>query len=408
MQLTLLALAVALQAPPNFAGTIVTPKMGQRSGPLNLAVILWDPGRADHLAPSKEQIGSLIFGKERSVAGWWRENSGSRSSLQESAVLGWYKSDYPAPHYWRPEAEDKGRNGFLNGHTEKWAEAIRKAEKDFDFAKYDRNRNRILEPTELGILFVIPQNNPFGTMRTPAGREVPTWEPLTVDGVTIPAITEAYVGNPPNLGLVAHELSHLFLGAPDMYVDAPHRAGALSIMDVSYRSVHLGPFEKLKLGWLRTRLLTKPGEYELKDVETSNEAIVLYDPASNGREYFLIENRWRGRSYDAGGIPADGLAVWQILEDPADFRRGAPHESTAGDWGRWGVRLLRPGLNASVADRGAFLSKGDSIEWSFVATLGSWSIVVLSDPGPRIKFKLRRLNTKNFLPREIGVESSWL
>lgn len=390
MSLPLVALTLALQN-PDFSGTIVTPKMGHRTGPMPVVAILWDPGRPDHLAPAKETIENLLFGKDRSVAGWWRENSGGKCTLQNAAVLGWYKSDFPADHYWRAVARDRGRTGFLNGHVEKWAEAIRKADKDFDFAKYDRNRNGTLEPTELGVLFVIPQNGPFGTMRTPAGKEVPAWEPLTVDGVTIPAITEAYIGNPPNLGLVAHELSHILLGAPDMYLDAPHRAGAFSLMDISYRSVHLDPFLKLKLGWLKPRVVTKPGEYSLRDVETSREALIVYDPRRGSGEYFLLENRWRGKTYDADGLTADGLAVWHIMEDASDFLRSAPPGTSSQDWGRWGVRLLRANGGRPVEDSKALIGKGERLDFRGLSDeLGQWSVEVVSDPGAQIRIKLRR------------------
>lgn len=355
MPLHLLALTLVLQT-PDFSGTIITPKMSARAGPLPLLTVLWDPGRPDHIAPSREQIESLIFGREKSVAGWWRENSKGKCTLQNAAVLGWYKADFPAAHYWRSEAEDKGRTGFLGGHVEKWTEALRKAEKDFDFAKYDRNRNGVLEPAELGILIVVPQNGPFGTMRTPAGREVPAWEPLVLDGVKIPAITEAYIGNPPNLGLVAHELSHLLLGAPDMYLDAPHRAGAYSLMDVSYRSVHLDPFLKLKLGWLKPRIVTRSSTFEIR----TGEAALLYEADRGPQEYFLLEYR-RRQGYDAE-VPAEGVTVWHILEDPKDFGDG----KTASDWGRWGVRLVRSIGRAPADDREAPFGVGASIElhWS--------------------------------------------
>lgn len=387
MTLPFAALLLSLQT-PNFAGTIVTPKMSARSGALPLVAILWDPGRPDHLAPSKESIEDLLFGKNRSVAGWWQENSGGRSTLQMAGVLGWYKSDFPADHYWRAESEDKGRTGFLSGHVEKWAEAIRKADKEFDFAKYDRNRNGSLEPTELGILFVIPQNGPFGTMRQPAGREVPAWEPLTVDGIRIPAITEAYIGTPPNLGLVAHELSHLLLGAPDMYLDAPHRAGAFSIMDVSYRSVHLGPFEKLKLGWLKPRVVSRAGEYPLRDVESSGEAILVWDPDRGAEEYFLIENRWRGSSYDADGLPADGLVVWHIFEEPKDFLADAPDRTAPDDWGRWGVRLLRSRPGSRDVD--AFFEPKILHEFPWRRPgKRAWHWELDGDPGNRVKVRIR-------------------
>src|SRR4030095_4365265 len=105
-----------------------------------------------------------------------------------------------------------------------------------------------------------------------------------------------------------------------------YRCAAYSIMDASYTTTHFDPFEKLKLGWLKPNLVTSSGEHELRDVETHSDSIILFDPARGPGEYFMLENRWRGKSYDAGmsdpnvtggGIPADGLAVWDIVEAPA-------------------------------------------------------------------------------------------
>src|SRR5262249_35065572 len=147
----------------------------------------------------------------------------------------------PADHYWgENQTTDTDGDGWLNGHTEKWAEAIRKADGEFNFAAFDPNHDGILAPHELGILIVIPQNIPFGSNRGVVGREVPL-QPLVVDGVTIGTIAEAYIGNPPNHGVVAHELSHLLLGLPDMYVDffTPTRPGSYSLMDGTYSPIHL-------------------------------------------------------------------------------------------------------------------------------------------------------------------------
>ena len=74
-------------------------------------------------------------------------------------------------------------------------------------------------------------------------------------------------------------------------------------------------------------MVTQSGLYLLNDVETHGEGIILYDTARGPEEYFILENRWRGRSYDAGverlgqGIPANGLAVWRVIESPVLFNR---------------------------------------------------------------------------------------
>lgn len=382
---------------PDFAGTLFTPKMARASGVRHVVAILWDPGRPDNPAPPAAAIDKLLFGANPSVRDWYRENSGNRFRLVREAVLGWYPADRPAAHYWA--GDDDKEDAWLDGHVEKWAEAIRKAAVDFDFAARDTNGNKVLEPEELAILIVIPQNGPFGTVRQPAGRQVPSFEPLIVDGVRIPVIAEWYTGSPANLGAPAHELSHLLLGTPDLYMNAPwaFAAGAFSIMDGSYTSTHFDPFVKLKTGWLSTRVVTGTGTYMLRDVETRREALILYDPARGPGEYFLIENRTRGTSYDAGrggaggGLPNNGIAIWHILENPALLPLSKPPLGDPGEWGRRGIRLVRANGGTPVDDAKAlFRTSGVMVGPSSTPAKLRWidgssshfTVTLLSAPGP--------------------------
>ena len=364
-----------------------------------MLVILWDPHRPDHPAPSKNAVENLIFGSKPSVSDYFLENSGGRFKMESAGVLGWYDADKSADHYWGPLdqedlPEDRNRNGiidsgedlnnngkldgpdgilqpdedtngngkldydlngdgWLSGHVEKWAEAIRKADKDFDYKKYDANNDNILSPDELAINIVIPQNNPFGTNRGAAGKEYPNWEPLIVDGVRINVISETYIGSPPSLGLVAHELSHILLGAGDMYFSffQPYAAGPYSLMDQApHNPPHLDPFHKLRLGWIVPKVVTSDGWYKIRDIETHHKAYILYDPARSDKEYFIIENRWSGNSYDSYLIDT-GLAVWHIIEDPNIFDTLPTPPSVDPQqwndpkwkgWARRAIRMIRP------------------------------------------------------------------
>jgi|GEM_PF-937707 len=322
------------------------PVIGRR----NLLVILWDPHRPDHPAPTKAAVQDLIFGPGLSVRDYFLQNSGGRFTLENAGVLGWYDANKPADHYWNHPAACCP-DGFIHGHVEKWTEAIRKADTGFDYRAYDINGDGVLSPDELGILIVIPQNDPFGTNREVAGRECPNWEPLYVDGVRINTIAEAYIGSPPSLGLVAHELSHLLLGAGDMYFFGgyPYAAGPYSLMDQSPNAPgHLDPFHKMRLGWLVPRIVG--GVCEIPDVETHNEVCLLYDRTRGNKEYFLLENRWPGTSYDSG-LPDRGLGLWLIIEDPAVYGSlAAPpgvdpqawNDPAWTGWGRRAIRLVRP------------------------------------------------------------------
>jgi M6 family metalloprotease-like protein len=322
-------------------------------GSRKVLAILWDPHRSTDPASTRTAIENLLFGPKPSVADYFLENSGGRMKLENAGVLGWYDAAYPASYYWGPtDPGDSNGDGWINPHVQKWAEAIRDADPYFNFAAYDLNGDKYLSPDELGILIIIPQNDPFGTMRQAVGREVPLQD-LIADGVKIDWITEAYIGSPPSLGLAAHELAHLLLGAGDMYFYffQPYAAGPYSLMDQSPNNPgHLDPLHKVQLGWLNTRVVTSNGWYRLGDIETRQEALILYDPLRGGQEFFLVENRWRGSSYDSV-LPYSGIAVWQMIEDEAVFSTLPVPPSVDpvqwndpkwGGWARRGMRMIRP------------------------------------------------------------------
>jgi M6 family metalloprotease-like protein len=334
-------------------------------------------------------------------------------------VLGWFTADKPAEHYWDNSNRDdtrhdndapeyhqqKYRDGWLSGHAEKWAEAIRKAAREFNFAAYDSNHDGAITPEELAILVVIPQQNADGFVRDVVAREWPQTEPLVVNGVRLTRISEWYTGQPPILGTAAHELTHHLLKTPDMYFDVPwpYAPGAYSIMDQSYRTSHLDPFCKLKLGWLQYGVAMESGEYSLLGVENSRQALILYSGRRGPAEYFLLENRWRNRSYDAGaggagaGIPQDGLAVWHILEDPALYPRVNAPANTPLDWARRGVRLIRANGGTPFDDShalfGLSMTLSDStspanLRWLDGSPSG-FEVALITPPGPQVRLRIR-------------------
>jgi M6 family metalloprotease-like protein len=339
--------------------------------PTPLLTILWDPQWTGVPKPTEESIKSLLYGETNSVQDYFLENSNDQFTIENAGILGWYDADKPAEHYWNESPEndpkDTDGDGWLNGHVEKWAEAIRKADQDFNFANYDSNLDGNLTPDELGILIVIPSQQPNGFARHVVGQEFPSVKPLAVDGVEIAAndlgvsIAEVYFGSPPNLGLVSHELSHLLLGHSDMYFnfDTPFAAGEYSLMDQHWKAPHLDPFAKLKLGWVEPEIVTESGYYNITDIETNHNVWILMDPSKGTDEYFIIENRWTGNSYDSD-MSDSGLAVWHIIEEPAIYGSQIPPTppgSNQGlweekwqtisphDWGRRAISMIKPVWN---------------------------------------------------------------
>lgn len=355
-------------------------------GNKNVLVILWDPKRPTHMAPDKNAVDQLIFGSMNSVQRYFTENSGRKCTIQKAAILGWYAAKYPADFYWRSGKYNpnslatndphlwidkngkygqpgskryKDDEGFIGGHSHKWAEAIRSADADFNYSWYDSNGDQFLSPDELTVLVIIPQNGAYGTRRGVVGKHLPKEEALIVDGVRINQIVEAYIGNPMSMGLVAHELAHILFNADDMYYKGannndlfqPFSPGMYSLMDDSPRSPgHLDPVHKLKFGWLTPRPVQQNGWYDVKDIASSNEVLVLFDRNRGTKEYFLIENRYKGSSFNRN-LPRQGLAIWHVIEEasvyknsptPPGVKPGDWTNSKLQNWGRKAVRMIRP------------------------------------------------------------------
>jgi hypothetical protein len=74
--------------------------------------------------------------------------------------------------------------------------------------------------------------------------------------------------------------------------------------------------------------------YTIPDVETHHRVLVLLDHGRGTDEYFLVENRWPGTSYDAP-LPDAGLDVWHIMENPDDYDAAPPPPTV--DIGSWSM-----------------------------------------------------------------------
>lgn len=350
------------------------PPMGHRQGRRQVVALLWDPHRPTDPAPAVADVDSTIFGPSASARDYYLEVSGGAFTIERAGLFGWFDASRPADYWWGPpDTNDTDHDGWVHPHVQKWAEAIRDADPQFNYEAFDTNGDGKLAPEELGPLIVIPQNQAFGSNRGVVGREYPNPMPLVVDGETISTIAEVYIGSPPNIGVVAHELGHLLSNLPDLYFalpgdgmwagipfDNPFAASDYCLMDATYNNAHFCPFLKLKLGWLRPHLVLRSGHYELRSIERDREAWILLDPARGTSEYFIVENRFPANTYDMN-LPDQGLGVWHIIEEPAIYGAlippvppNAPASSrqdlwaqkwaliAQNDWGRRGIRMIRP------------------------------------------------------------------
>jgi len=312
-------------------------------------VLCLDPGRPGHPAPTEQTVGNQINGSDGglSLRGWLSTNTGARVSMGQAQLVNCGPfAPAPPEHagwwYWQ------GGPGE-NRHAEAWRDAIRAADGQVDFHAYDSNADGRVTRDELALFIVRPQDVPYGTNR---GIDV------AVDGNPTPLRFEledlflsangAYRRQA--VGLMAHETGHLLLDGDDMYIgdscpSYPQLAGIFNIMDTTYGATHLGPLEKLK-GALVTPdalpiedLVTQT--VPLASVEGRREVTILYDPARQDREYFLLENRWgAGDLYDQGLFPQNSVAVWLLIEDPALAQQHPPPGGAACHWKPKSTRRL--------------------------------------------------------------------
>jgi hypothetical protein len=154
----------------------------------------------------------------------------------------------------------------------------------------------------------------------------------TDDGVIIPkSFDVAGAGQWAGWMNLAHEISHLISSeARDLYnfrSTGGYHVG-LDRYDVMASggsgTTHHNPWTKMKIGWVNATVVSSSGPYTLNSIESSPDVLQI---KRSDQEYLLIENRWRGSSYDNSythiyrhffrgdsGIPGEGLAIYHIDE----------------------------------------------------------------------------------------------
>jgi len=151
---------------------------------------------------------------------------------------------------------------------------------------------------------------------------------------------------PAYAGVYAHEFGHV-LGLPDQY-DYGYQSegtGMFTLMaSGSYgrtinnawysgqTPVHIDAWSKLYLGFAEPIEIIEDESITLRPVTEAPDIYKLEVPGSNGREYFLLENRQQesfdeGLSYNVDGESLHGLVVYHIVDDMIQKRFGRPNEA---------------------------------------------------------------------------------
>jgi len=323
----------------------------------------------------------LVFGDPRpgirpSVRQIYQANSDGRLLLVPATAGDTHDGTADGVVGWVASSES---STVLTDPSKKRAEAIRVADPLFDYNVYDANSDGFITTDELVVIAVFADNaatgasceqhighpNPPDCVNRPGGNTRPTDPRQVAVDQGSPDPVQVYqhvagVGEIAHVEVVAHEVAHSSFGLGDLYsIDPaacspyttvadgyycgttwyPPSPGVYSLMDSYWEDfiMHLDPWAKLHLGFLKPLVVTHDGTYTLYDAETDRsfstqtsqpEALIIYDPfhVEPYKEYFVVENR------NLPGLADHGLAVWLIDEYTPDLRKRIRLIRRGGHW----------------------------------------------------------------------------
>ena len=229
-----------------------------------------------------------------------------------------------------PYTSTKNANQCYSQSRSIFKAALKSANDDIDFSKYDNNGDGRVDMVfflvagysaasngrESGYLWPHASNFTYDYInydskwfdRYASSTELYGWE-STPSSVVVEGI-----------GTVCHEFSHV-LGLPDFYDTdyddnggESHHPGGWDIMaggsDYNYGRTPAGYtfYERYALGWARPKTINGEGNFSLEAVNKSREGYILRTPVNN--EFFTIENRQK-TGWDAY-IPGHGMIVTRV------------------------------------------------------------------------------------------------
>ena len=229
-----------------------------------------------------------------------------------------------------PYTSSKRANQCYSSSTSIFTSALKNANNDIDYTKYDNNNDG-----KVDMVFFLVAGYSAASNGESSGYLWPhasslSFSHLSLDGKWLDryaSSTELYGWeNTPStvvvegIGTVCHEFSHV-LGLPDFYDTdysggggQSHDPGEWDVMaggsDFNYGRHPVGYtlFERYALGWASPKTIKKTGNYELAAVNVSRSGYILRTPVAN--EYFTLENRQR-TGWDTY-LPGHGMIVTRV------------------------------------------------------------------------------------------------
>ncbi|MGC9517548.1 MAG: M6 family metalloprotease domain-containing protein [Methanomicrobiales archaeon] len=294
-------------------------KVKKAVGKLNALVLMVDFKDNEKDVTEPDKFNELLFERgKNSLKDYYLENSGGKLEI-DGELSDWFTAKHNYSNY--VDSDNINRDTLrweMPNATELVRETLTMAKNSFDdfkkFDNYDQGR--------LDLLIIIYAGE--GSHRTANLEQITPHrnkleKPIELEDGLI-ADNYILINEIPSfdLGGFCHEVGHS-LGLPDLYMpDFSSRVvGKWCLMgggDYNNNGItpgHLNAWCKTYLGWYDPISIDdKPKKYE---ISASNEDKIIYKleiPLSEGKEYFLVENRQK-YGFDEY-IPAEGLLIWHV------------------------------------------------------------------------------------------------
>ena len=284
------------------------------------------------------------------------------------------------------------------------SEACKLADTEFDvdFTQYDNDNDGYVD-----FVFVIYAG--YGEADGGASTTIwpHSWNLLSagtqckVDGKTVDLYAcgnelDFYSKKHTGIGTFCHEFSHV-LGLPDLYVTNTSSHTTMNEWDIMdygpYNNEGNTPpsfsaYERFFMGWLQPRLITKPENVKLKDLKTSNEALLIStndqhnligndpDPTT----FYLVENRQQ-TGWDAH-LPGHGMMLTKIQYSYSRWYQNTVNNSSS----KMGVDLIEANGKTSNQGKATDLFPAGASQYLGIA---NHSIEGITETNGVIRFKYK-------------------
>ncbi len=300
--------------------------VGQQKAPvLGKSRLLIIPVQVDGHTPFDMAATRAFFegGSPNGLRNFYKVNSSGRFEFDTKVLDPVVFTECPLPAGQFPNCSiQRGDINSLQPGLELLRQVFRRVDAEVDFREFDLN-GLDGKPDGYADMVGIITNTSFGGIGLPVfflndGDNLAggTKGPFELDGIKI--ATVALGGNSRNGMVMLHELGHI-LGLTDLYAENGSYPGthfsAMGDWHYDYRPPMFDAETRYRLGWVTAKVVSGTVRVVLKPAADGGDVYKL----GTGQEYFLVENRRPGTTFDLGigagdklPLGEDGLAVYHV------------------------------------------------------------------------------------------------